>query len=241
MFGITNCSLDAILSPVPVAHLRFIHCLRDGIVPTYPAHSGSLIFMTTDDKHDSDDMGSISKLIFAVKQDEHSTAAAKLWQHFFERLHAVAQKKFGANGVGEADGEDAAVMAFHALLEGVNSGRFDAISNRDEFWKLLVTIANRNVLRILRRDNTQRRGGDQQKTELQPDQIGNLDDDPMSLAELEDTIRFLAKKLPSDRYRRVMNLRLAGYSVDDIAEKTDQSPTSVRRQLKTLREHWKKL
>jgi hypothetical protein len=64
-----------------------------------------------------------------------------------------------------ADEEDIALSALNSLYDGVQAGRFPRLNDRDDLWKLLVTIACRKTNAFCDRHFAKRRGGGQVRGE----------------------------------------------------------------------------
>ena len=207
-----------------------------------PPSSTTRTSMSVENKinEDADSIGSVTGLIGRVKKQD-SVAAHELWRRYFTQLHHVAKKNFGDSHSPEADEEDAASMAFHAMLDGFKSGRFAKINNRDEFWRMVVTITKRNVVKIQRRNKTLKRGGDKRKAGERPEELQDRKDrDSEALVDLSDTIRSVVAGLPNENCRQVFFLRIAGHNISEIVEETGLSERTVKRQLDTIRKFWKK-
>jgi DNA-directed RNA polymerase specialized sigma24 family protein len=139
----------------------------------------------------------------------------------------------------EADEEDAAAMAFYAMLDGFTNGRFQGVTKRDDFWKLLVAITNRNISKIRRRNQQLKRGGGHTRSQTPAEELQD-EADAQAIVDLSDTIRAVVSSLPSERYQTVFFLRAAGHSHEEIVEKTGQSKRTVARQLDMIRQIWSK-
>src|SRR5271165_6376539 len=57
------------------------------------------------------------------------------------------------------DLEDVALSAFASFCRGVEGGRFPQLADRDDLWRLLVTITARKALHLARDERNQKRGG----------------------------------------------------------------------------------
>src|SRR3954464_10508118 len=91
--------------------------------------------------------GSVTRWIGDLKSGDQD-AAGLLWRRYFECLVRLAQRRLDrVPGLGACeDGEDAAISAFHSLCDGAARGRFDALTDRDDLWRLLVVITARKAL-----------------------------------------------------------------------------------------------
>src|SRR3954452_5578865 len=87
--------------------------------------------------------GSVTRLIDALAGDDVDTAAAKLWQCYFDRLVRLAHARLRAAPRGAADEEDVALSAFNSVCRGAAQGRFPGLGDRRDLWRLLVTITVR--------------------------------------------------------------------------------------------------
>jgi DNA-directed RNA polymerase specialized sigma24 family protein len=72
-------------------------------------------------------------------------AAQILWEKYFDRLVRYARRKLDGMPCRAADEEDVALSAMHSFCRGMVNHRFDDAINRDNLWKLLVTITARKV------------------------------------------------------------------------------------------------
>ena len=86
-------------------------------------------------------------------------AAQRIWERYREQLLRVARRKLQADGRRMADEEDAALSAFASFCRAAAEGRFSKLSDRDDLWKLLVTITSRKAVAQMRYQYRLKRGG----------------------------------------------------------------------------------
>ena len=86
-------------------------------------------------------------------------AAQHLWEGYFRRLVGLARGKLQSLPCRAADEEDVALSAFASFCHGVERGRFPQLADRDDLWRLLVTITARKALHLARDERSQKRGG----------------------------------------------------------------------------------
>ena len=72
-------------------------------------------------------------------------AAQKLWERYFRRLVGLARKKLRDTPRRAADEEDVALSAFDSFCRGVRRGRFPQLDDRNNLWRLLVTVTARKA------------------------------------------------------------------------------------------------
>src|ERR1051326_5991770 len=96
--------------------------------------------------------GSITAWIGQLKAGRKD-AAQPVWERYFQRLAGLACKKLGSSRRA-TDEEDVALSAIHSFFLGAKKGRFPQLEDRDDLWKLLVTITERKALDQLRSNRT---------------------------------------------------------------------------------------
>lgn len=186
-----------------------------------------------------------------IKQLDQETPEAfeRVWQHFYERLVEYSARKLKAAPRREADEEDIAVSAMHSLHRGLQEGRFPVLRNRDDLWKVLLTIAGAKANQQMRRQLTQKRGGGDVRGESVF--LVASDEARQGLANFagaEPTPEFAElisieceerlDQLPDDVLRQIALLKLQGYSNEEIAEQIPCALRSVERKLARIRGIW---
>ena len=83
-------------------------------------------------------------------------AAQHLWEGYFRRLVGLVRGKLQSLPSRAADEEDVALSAFASFCRGVEGGRFPQLSDRDDLWRLLVTITARKALHLARDERSQK-------------------------------------------------------------------------------------
>ncbi|WP_165249425.1 sigma-70 family RNA polymerase sigma factor [Paludisphaera soli] len=165
-------------------------------------------------------------------------AADALFARYFERLAALARSRLSARLARRTDPEDVALSAYRSFFEGAREGRF-VLGRGGDLWRLLATIARRKILKQARRDRAARRSIDLE-TPLDPHAEaaiadGRGDPTPEEAAALADELeRVFALLDPFGR--RVLELRLQGLTIEEIAEAAGRSERTVRRSLAQVRE-----
>jgi DNA-directed RNA polymerase specialized sigma24 family protein len=196
----------------------------------------------------SRDDGSVTRWIGDLKAGGDS-AAQHLWQRYFDRLVHLARARLRAARRAGADEEDAALSAFDSFCRGAARGRFPDLADRDALWRLLVVITLRKVMGQVRRQGAEKRGGSRLLGESaliggDAAEVGGLDriagDEPSpELAALVvDEYRRLRDGLSSESLRRVLDLRLEGYTREEIGERLGCAERTVKRKLELIREAW---
>ena len=199
------------------------------------------------------DEGSVTHWLGELKVGDRE-AAQPLWDRYFQRLVGLARARLRAMHVAtaDADEEDAALTAFKSFCAGVERGRFPQLSDRDNLWRLLVTITKRKALDQAARKRRQKRGGGRQRNEA--DLAGSPGGGPaMGLEQLvgeEPTPEFAAlvaeeyrnrlEALEDETLRRVASWKLEGYTNEEIAARLGCALRTVANKLKLIRLKWER-
>jgi DNA-directed RNA polymerase specialized sigma24 family protein len=194
--------------------------------------------------------GSVTRWIGALRSGDSDEAARRLWDRYFHRLVNLARVRLKAAARGPDDEEDVALSAFESLCRGVLEGRFARLGDRDELWRLLVTITTRKAADRIEREGRQKRGGGRVRGEAELEVPGGDSTsrglaglaaavpDPAFLAMMGEEIRGLFDLLPEESLRLVALLRLEGYTNEEIASSLDCAVRSVHRKLERIRLLW---
>jgi DNA-directed RNA polymerase specialized sigma24 family protein len=187
----------------------------------------------------SDDKDSVTDWIRGLGTSRHEDASRLLWDRYFTRLARLARERLRGGARGLADGEDVALSVFDSFFRGVAAGRFDRLDGRDDLWRLLVTIASRKARNAGRDGLRQKRGGlvDFDDPAVLED-VAGAGPSPEFAALVADESRRLFEGLPDDSLRRVVRLKLEGYSNEEIAAELDCGLRTVERKLAVVRKRW---
>ena len=92
-------------------------------------------------------------------------AAEVIWEAYFEKLVRYARRKLDGMPRRDADEEDVALSAMHSFCHGMEAGKFAKVDDREDLWKLLVTITARKACARRRKAFAAKRGGGQVRGE----------------------------------------------------------------------------
>jgi DNA-directed RNA polymerase specialized sigma24 family protein len=185
--------------------------------------------------------------------DGDQSAAARLWEAYFDKLVHFARRKMGGLPCRAADEEDVALSAMHSFCQGMADHRLE-VADRDDLWKLLVTITARKVSAEKRRHFAAKRGGgavqgesaffDSLPEEDKDEGIGQVlgrEPTPELANMVAEDCRLLLDRLDDKTLRNVALWTLEGYSTQEIAEKLGCVRRSVERKLERIREKWSRV
>ena len=176
-------------------------------------------------------------------------AAAKLWNHFVERIRSVARKKLKVESRRVYDDEDVAQSAFHSICAGVVAGRFPDLDDRDSLWRLILVITSRKVAYRHRYDHQERRdinrncsensfgNSDNALTHSRVSHTPSREPTPEFAAEFVETCETLFQALNDPLLEQVVVLRMEGFNDTEIATRLNCSRRTVQRRLEIIRRH----
>jgi RNA polymerase sigma factor (sigma-70 family) len=174
-------------------------------------------------------------------------AARRVWNHFSQQLLGLAKARLAAGRRGVASEEDVVVSVFDTLFRRAKDGQFAWVADRDDLWRLLVTIVERKALNVLRDEQRLKRGG---PTKGDTAHIGAGDStanfvDPADLAPTPELAALLAESfeqllalLDDDELRQIALLRLEGYTNAEIADRIGKVVATVERRFGLIRKRW---
>jgi DNA-directed RNA polymerase specialized sigma24 family protein len=193
---------------------------------------------------------SVSQWLGRLREGDPA-AAQQLWERYFQRLVGLARKKLQGLPRRSADEEDVALSAFDSFCRGAGDGRFPQLFDRDNLWRLLVTITARKAYQLALREGCQKRGAnavldeaalagpaDSGSREVGLDQLIDREPTPEFAAQLAEEYERLLASLPDDELRSVAQWKLEGYTNEEIGAKLGCALRSVERKLKVIRSLW---
>jgi DNA-directed RNA polymerase specialized sigma24 family protein len=175
-------------------------------------------------------------------------AAQKIWNDYFGKLTRLARRKLEGVPNRDSDEEDVALSAMNSFYQGLAKHKFDNIHNRDDLWKLLVTITVRKATARRRSYFAQKRGGGRVRGESvfghqEGDHEGlarilGTEPTPEFAASVAENCRQMLDQLPDDTLRQIALLTLEGYRTEEIADKLGCVRRTVERKLERIRVVW---
>jgi RNA polymerase sigma-70 factor, ECF subfamily len=180
-----------------------------------------------------DDPASDRSLVRRFRSGQ-ADAPTQLYLRYAHRLHALATKQTSAELARRLDPEDIVQSVFRTFFRRVAAGHYD-VPDGEEIWKLLLVIALNKIRAAGNFHKAAKR--DVRRTE------GDLDDAGSGAVSGEDEVAMTVLRLVVDEAlgglpepgRKMVELRIEGYEVAEIAERVGRSKRSVERILKDFR------
>ncbi len=195
---------------------------------------------------------SVTRLIRLLRDDDRAVrdmAASLIWQRYFRDLLDLARKNLDKRVRRRTDEEDVLQSMFQSFCARQGRGEFD-LADRDELWRLLVTITLRKARNVARDHHRDRRDIAREQT-----MSAAADDDrscpgwalelmdasapsPAEAAVLSEALECRLASLADQELRQIALWRLEGFTNREIADQLDCTERSVERKLERIRSKW---
>lgn len=158
-------------------------------------------------------------------------AATLLYDRYSTRLKLLADQQMSQGVRRVFEPEDIVQSAFRSLFRGVNAGSYCAPEGRS-LWSLLAVIAINKVRRKATRDRSV--VAVSLESASSDDQTAIDVPDSLSPEQFESSLREAIESLrPAEQ--EVVQLRVQGFSVEEISDRLQRSCRTIERTLQTIR------
>lgn len=159
------------------------------------------------------------------------SAATEVFARYSPRLLSVARSRLSGMLSSRVDPDDIVQSTFKSFFRRASHGSY-MVPESGDLFNLLIVIAMRKVNARSDYHQAARRDIRRSKSSSELDQAWDNDEQP--LRELCLTIEEICDGL-STTQKQIIALRLEGYSVDEVAQKSDRSKRTVERELQNFR------
>lgn len=161
------------------------------------------------------------------------SAARELYERYAERLIALAQTRLSMRLAGRIDAEDVVQSVFRSFFGAVRQGRF-ALQTSGDLWRLLLGITRNKFLFQVEHHTAGKRAVNREAaaspTDAEFSAFVSREPSPEEAAALTDLLEWtLAKFDPTSR--KIVELRLQGHPMEDIARAVGRCRHTVLRTL----------
>ena len=176
-----------------------------------------------------------SALLMARWCDGDQQAAQVIFRRYAHRLRALARRRMSAPLSRHLDADDIVQSAYQSFFARARAGRF-ALRREGDLWRLLVAITLHTLRRQAERYATAKRALARERPTGagSPGDPGSMlagaDPSPSQLAMGTETREQLLRGL-GPISRRMVELRLQGFGLEEIAAEVRRSERTVRRVL----------
>jgi RNA polymerase sigma-70 factor (ECF subfamily) len=163
-------------------------------------------------------------------------AATELVDRFTERLLALVRGQMSEKLARRIDAEDVLQSAYRTFFAGARDDRY-VLRRPGDLWRLLSAIAVHKVQHQVEHHTAEKRsidqetsfGGESGLSDIPPEVFAR-EPSPLEAAALVDELDWLLRDL-KPLHRQMVEMRLQGHALQDIAAATDRSDRLVRRVL----------
>ena len=168
-------------------------------------------------------------------------AAEALFQRYVQRLIAVARSRLSTKLSRRIDAEDVIQSAYRSFFLGVRDGRY-LFERGGDLWRLLVAITLHKLQHQVEVHTAGKRSIKRERPIDGGDVLAGIDTErltrepsPLEAAAVIDELERIMRDL-EPLYRRMVELRLQGHSLEEIAADTKRSERTVRRVFERIKE-----
>jgi RNA polymerase sigma-70 factor (ECF subfamily) len=179
--------------------------------------------------------------LLARLREGDQDAASELFRRYAERLVALARSRLSAKLTPRLDPEDVVQSAYRSFFAGARDGRYD-LERWGDLWRLLVTITLNKLHHQHKRNTADRRSVDRELNSDAVERTGGIppglltrEPSPVEAIALAEELEQLMRRL-EPLHRRMLELALQGYGVEEIAADTQRSERTVRRVLERVKQ-----
>jgi RNA polymerase sigma factor (sigma-70 family) len=165
-------------------------------------------------------------------------AAAEIFRRYTDRLIALARSRLSAGLTQRIDPEEVVQSVYRSFFADSREGRYH-LERGGDLWRLLVTMTLHKLGDQVRRNTSQKRAAQREEdfngvdAPAFEDQLLAHEPTPLEAAALADELEQVMRRLDG-RERRVLELRLQGYTIDEIAAQVGCGERTVRYLLKEI-------
>lgn len=159
-------------------------------------------------------------------------AATELYHRYARQLHALARRSQGEDLAVRADADDLVQSVFRTFFRRAKGGDF-SVPRGDHLWKLLLTMALNKGRNLAAHHRASKRDVGRRANAAAAEEVAAEDDFPrvaLSMV-IEEVMQGL-----DESQRKIIELRIGGAEVTEIATLTGRARRSVERVLQGFRE-----
>jgi RNA polymerase sigma factor (sigma-70 family) len=167
-------------------------------------------------------------------------AADELFHRYADQLVALARGRMSAKLGRRVDAEDVVQSAYRSFFFAAREGRFQ-LERGGDLWRLLVALTLRKIHRQVRRNQAGKRTIDRERSLGDESVLEGVS--PLLLTETPSPVEALALAEELEWvmaqlepvHRAMLQLRLQGHNLEEIAAATERSERTVTRVLREVK------
>jgi RNA polymerase sigma factor (sigma-70 family) len=171
--------------------------------------------------------------LMARWRDGDQQAATELFRRYVDRLIALVRSRLAGKVAHRIDPEDVVQSVYRTFFADVRDGRY-LVERGGDMWQLLVTITLHKVNDQIRRNKSEKRdfqkeqgfGSEDSLIRMQAHLLAH-EPSPLEAVALAEEVEQIMRRLEPIE-RRMLELRLQGFTIDEIAADTHCGERTVR-------------
>ena len=176
------------------------------------------------------------ELLSRFRQGEQH-AADEIFDRYVARLLQIARRRISPKLARRIDADDIVQSAYRSFFVHARDGDYQ-LQRAGDLWRLLVAITLHKLYGQVERHSAQRRDmareADIDVTAQASIRADAVEPSPDEVAEISEQVRLFVERLaPNERI--VLELRLTGETIEEIAHQVGRSQRTVRRLLEGTR------
>jgi RNA polymerase sigma factor (sigma-70 family) len=176
---------------------------------------------------------SVTEWIQDVQQGKSGDATQELFERFYGRLIGLARKRMG-NLHAYEDEQDVAISAMKSFFLRAPEGKFPKLTDRNSLWSLLAVITLNKAASLQRRQLAKKRDV---RRNISVEEMLQSGPSEKLLDSVFQEGNCLLDKLKDESLKQVAQMRMEGYTNQEIAERMDIVQSTVKRKLSVIRKH----
>jgi DNA-directed RNA polymerase specialized sigma24 family protein len=166
-------------------------------------------------------------------------ATTEVFELYVDRLVAMARKRISLRLAGRIDPEDIVQSVFRTFFHRAKQGQFQ-FSAEDDICRILARITVHKTLRQVahhqagKRDASRDAGSGDESQDLVVNLLSK-EPSPDEEMQLLDQMQFFLARL-ADEDRKILELRMLGFSTLEISKKLDITDRKIRRRMEIIRD-----
>lgn len=174
-------------------------------------------------------------------KEGNQDAATELYVRYANRLQALARAQTGEKLATRFDPEDVVQSVFRTFFRRAVEQGYQVPAG-EELWQLLLVLALNKIRSLATYHRAQKRdvGRTDHPTRLENSPNALADDENMAYETMRIVVGDLVSSLPAPQ-DRIVQLRIEGHEIGQIAEQTGRSKRTIERTLQQFRSRLAKL
>ncbi len=168
-------------------------------------------------------------------------AATEMFRRYADRLIALARSRLASKLAARVDPEDVVQSAYRSFFSDAREGRYE-LQQDGGLWQLLVMITLNKLQHQVERHTSKKRAVGREEslrdgvsgTGIEESLVGR-EPSPMAALVLTDQVEQLMRPLDAGQ-RHMLQMRLQGYNLEEIATAAQCSEATVRRLLDRIKQ-----